>query len=51
LSKEYVAKIEFILLKYQSYKNDIYEHSKIFKYAPNGSVEFNIKLRTIHMTS
>jgi len=39
------------MLKYKSYKNDIYGHSKRIKYAPNGSVVFNIKLRTLHMTS
>jgi len=37
------------MLKYQSYKNDIYGHSKRIKYASNGSVEFNIKLRILNI--
>mgnify|MGYP007133273740 CR=1 FL=1 len=44
-------RFDYILLKYQSYKNDIYGHSKIIKYESNSSVVFNIKLRTLHMTS
>ena len=44
-------RVDYIMLKYKSYKNDIYGHSKRINYASNGSVELNIKLRTLHMTS
>jgi len=45
------SRFDYIMLKYQSFKNYINGHSKGIKYAYNGLVEFNIKLRTLHMTS